>query len=177
MSSLQMRAQDVDKLHIGKLFSVWVNRWHFQCVLIDNIRELVFFVLWYASTAFFNEGQYFPLEDASFHDPIVWVIGLTVIGRMTDGVFAYGEDAVDEKLVVCVVRQVEMHGVNHFDDLMPPVAPGRYRRALVGVCTSDEGIQQMVCADDSLLDGSDTHAHVVALYSAGLIQPWKEVVG
>ena len=87
------------------------------------------------------------------------------------------EDAVDEKLVVCVVRQVETHGVNHFDDLMPPVAPDRYRRVLVGVCTSDEGIQQKVCADDSLLDGPDTHAHVVALYSAGLVQPWKEVVG
>ena len=38
MLSLQVRAQNVDKLHVVKLFPIWVIFWHFQCVRVYNTR-------------------------------------------------------------------------------------------------------------------------------------------
>ena len=104
------------------------------------------------------------------------MVGLTIFGRMADGVFAGREDAVDKMFVGRFIRQVELHGVNHIHDCMPPVAPTLYRRVLALIGTPDESIEQMVGADDSFLDGPDAHTHIITLRAAGLIHPRLEVV-
>ena len=50
--------------------------------------------------SFLYKRQDFPIEDGSLHDSIVWMISLTIFLRMTDGVFASREHAVDKQLVV-----------------------------------------------------------------------------
>lgn len=50
--------------------------------------------------SFLYKRQDFPFKNGSLHDSIVWMISLTIFWRMTDGVFASREHAVDKQLVV-----------------------------------------------------------------------------
>ena len=95
---------------------------------------------------------------------------------MTDGVSAGREDAFNELLVFCVVRQMEVHLVYRTDNIVPLVAPRFHRRTPVGTSTSDEGIELQLFRDNPFLDGSDADSHIVATDSTWLVIPWQEVV-
>ena len=164
-----MRTQNVDQLHVAKLFPVGVKLWHFQCVRVDNTRKIALFVHLHTSIPFLYTRQNFPVKDVSLYDSIVRMISLTLFGRMADGIFANGENAVDELLVCFIVWIIEIHGINHFQYFMPPITPRLYRRTITRIGTSNECIKQKVCADNPFLDGPDTHTHVVALCTTGFI--------
>ena len=70
-----------------------------------------------------NNWFYLALKDASFHNPVVWPIGFTVVRRMADGIFPCFEELEDELLVFLIMGKAELHLVNRSDDLMPSGLP------------------------------------------------------
>ena len=87
-----------------------------DCFLVHNRNNEL-------AECLFYERLYLFFKDAMFDYSIVRVVCLAILWRMTDGIFPYGKDAVDENLVLIIVGEVQMHLVNRTNNHMPPVTP------------------------------------------------------
>ena len=72
------------------------------------------------------------------------VVSLSILGRMTDGIFTDRKDAVDERLIILVMRKRKIHPVNCSNNLVPSFSSRLNRRTFLTVGTTDESIQQHI---------------------------------
>ena len=100
--------------------------------LLHNIR---FFLLLY-------QRKNLLFKDTTLYNPVVRPVGFTIFWRVTDGIFTYRKDTVDELPVLVVLGQVQLHPVNRTNHLVPAFVPFIHRWTPGGIGTADKGIQQ-----------------------------------
>ena len=71
----------------------------------------------------------FFFKDATLYDSIVGMIGLTVVRRVADGVFAHGENTVNELVYPLDSLAYPVSSVNRINNHVPAVAPRLNRRS------------------------------------------------
>ncbi len=146
---------------------------------------------------FLNGGFDFALEDVAADDAVVGMVCFTVGGGVADGIFAGGEQAVDESFVLIVIREIEVHLVDFGNYSVPAVTPRFHRRAYIMgeeqidllipfwgplhvghgsiSCAADEGVEELVGADDALLDCPEADTVIAAVGAARLIIPMLQL--
>ena len=120
--------------------------------------------------------QNFLLEDVAPDDAVMRIVGLAIFRGMTQRISTQIQHTVNQLFVLFILLQVKPHAIHLVDDAMPLLGPlvNSWTMGRIGTC--DKGVEQLVDADETLMNGPQTHPHISAASATWFIEPRKEVL-
>lgn len=88
------------------------------------------------------------------------IVGLAIFRGMTQRISALIQHAVNQLFVLLILLQVKLHAINLVDDEMPLLSPLVNSWAARRIGTTDKGIEQLVDANITLMNGANSPAHI-----------------
>ena len=136
---------------------------HFLYVLLHLFQ---FYGLYFSGLVEFR--LHLAVKYAALHDAVVGLVGAAVLGRVAQGILARPQHAVDERAVLRLVGQTELHAVDAAHHLAPPLLP-RLHCGVACIGAAHKRVEQRLLAHRALLHGAQVHPHMLALGPARLV--------